>query len=292
MKNNDENILWVYNYAIAYRLLIIFTVGWLCSVAYDYSIISQRPNVLYQPIWGFQKIFMPKLASAWFFYSVVIVVFALCVYNFLFKKIICSIFIFFMVLWLNAVKWNYGTVSHAGHIFVLTHLFSIIIPNYFNLDRKITIYDVNVVKISLLGVLVTYSMAGFWKFASLMFTIYKGELDKVSWLHEDAVELNAIVGKMDLGNSVSEFMMKLYGIPYIWEVATVLVFLVQLTAVLAVFNRKYATLVMIVIISFHLFNTFCNNVIFSIAPVVVLILLFPYHLVFHLNFTKFKAKVV
>ena len=292
MKNKHQNIKWIYNYAVAYKLLMVFTILWLCYIIHDYIIISQRPNVLYQPIWGFQKLFMPKLVSSWVFGGVVLISLFLSIYSFFKKHIVYSLLLFIAVLWLNAIRWNYGSISHVGHIFVLGHLFSVVIPNYYTYSKKLTIYDVYLVKVSLLGVLVTYSMAGFWKFVSLILTIYKGELSQVSWLHKDAVELNAIVGKRTLDNLVSEFMMEIYQLPYIWEVSTVLVFVVQLTAVLAILNRKYASIVMFVLVCFHLFNTFFNDIVFNVAPIILLILLFPYHLIFKSDFHKFKSKFI
>lgn len=290
MENKD--LIWVYNYKKAYSLLMVFTVLWIFFVVYDYTIIIQRPSILYQPIWMFQKIFMPHPVSNVLFYVVAVSSLALSIYNIYKKNIISSLLLFLGVLWLNAIKWNYGCTSAVGHTFVLAHLFSIIVPSFSFLSKKLNIYDSYSVKVSLIGVLVTYSMAGFWKFLSLAKTIYTKNFDQVSWLHSDAVELNAIVGRRSLDNTVSEFMFNAYQIPYFWEVATVLVFAVQLTAVLAVFSRVYASFVLLILVCFHLFNTFFNDVVFNVAPAVLLILLFPYHTFFKKDYLAFKDNLV
>ncbi|NIJ43642.1 signal transduction histidine kinase [Wenyingzhuangia heitensis] len=291
MIDKKKDLSWVYNHVMANRALMLFTIIWTIYIVFDYNILIQRPVLLYEPIWGFQKLFLPSLIPPFLFVIIVLLSIGLSVFNFLSKSFFKCFLLAFLVMLLNAIRWNYGSTSHVGHLFILTHLFFAFTPNYNKRNIKAIRIDLKIVKLSLFGILITYSMAGFWKFLSLAKTVYIGDFKSVSWLHKDAVELNAITNRRMLDNEVSSFMFSLYQIPYIWEIATLLVFGIQLTAVLAVCSRKYANLVLVVLVSFHLFNTFFNDIIFNVAPIVLLILLFPYHLVFKNKFIDFKQRV-
>ncbi len=288
----NKKIPWAFNIFVAYKLLMIFTFFWLIYVVLDYSILIQRPASLYRPVWWIQSILLPKLMPIQYF---TLSIMLSCIMTFIClrkKRLIPSILLALLVLLLNSVRWNYGGSSHVGHTFVLTHLFFCLLPikqkihsNEFDLYAKI-------IKLPLIGVLITYSMAGIWKFLSITKTIYANNVHNVSWLHSDAVELNAIASKRSLDNTILDFMFELYQIPYIWEIITIFTFVIQLTAVFAVINRTFANIIMTVLVSFHLFNTFFNDIAFNTAPIILIIILFPYHIFLNNKYENFKKEFI
>ncbi len=279
----------VFNVAVYQKVLLILTFFWIVFIANDYSALTLRPESLYYPIWGFQKVFLPNLITPFLFYSLILSSLVLTVFCFFNKRVFVGLLLTVLVAFLNAVRWSYGATTHVGHVFILAHLFSFLLPDYFKVT-KVSKFDRSLIKLSGLGVLITYSMAGFWKFLSLFVFVIRRKYDEVSWLHKDAVELNAIVNRRSLDNTVSNVMLSLYEVPHIWEVLTVFVFTIQFTVVLAVFYRKYSYLVLIVLVSFHLYNVFFLDIVFYLAPLVLISLLLPYHLILNVKFRNFKIE--
>lgn len=99
----------------------------------------------------------------------------------------------------------------------------------------------------------------------------------MSWLHPQAVELNTIVSLRLNDHRPSSTLMKLYEIPFLWEILTLIIFLTQFFAIIGSFNKKLGYLVLFLLIMFHLYNGFVNETYFYVAPIVLVIFFFPFH---------------
>ena len=276
-----DNKKYIIDYYFSDFFLRIFSILWICYSVFSFHENLNRPKSLYEPIILFQKIFLPKLPSPILFYIITIASIFLCIYTIINKKIIFRIILFVLLLWLYAVKWNYNFFSHVGHLFLLTHLFTLFTPpiklNKHENNNSLKIKDFSeAIRWSLAGILVTYSMAGFWKFLSLFYKlIYKP--DDINWLSENAVELNAAVSKRIWDEHLSDFAINLYKIDYIWEIGTFFIFLVQLFAVLGAVNKKISYYVCSCLIIFHIYNIIYINTSFYVSIITLIIMFFPYH---------------
>ena len=278
---DSENKKYIIDYYYADVLLRIFTILWIGYVIFSYHENLNRPESLYEPIIWVQKWFMPTQPSLMAFYAIVIFSISLSIFTIINKQIVYRGILFLLLLWLNAVKWNYNFFSAVGHLFLLAHFFSIFIPpliiSKFNNDAfKIKQFSY-AIRWSYAGILITYTMAGTWKFIALFYKIIFHP-NKINWMHENAVELNAIVSARLWDEMVSITMLNIYDIPYIWQIATLFIFCFQLIAVLGAFHKKVSFLVLTSLLSFHIYNMFFINTSFFVSSIVLLIILFPYHL--------------
>ncbi len=285
--NNNDNDKFIIDYYYTDFFLRIFSIFWIFYVVYCYHINASRPESLYEPIIWLQRVLMPKPPSVFLFYTLVVLSLGLSLYTIKSKKIIYRIILFSLLLWLNMIKWNYNFFSHVGHLFLIAHFFTICVPstkiNNISKPEDVTYYAKTIKWINA-GILVTYTMAGIWKFGALFYKLIFRPKD-INWISEDAVELNAIVSAKIWDESVSEFMLNLYETPFIWEISTILIFAFQLIAVLGGFNKKLSVLILISLLVFHIYNIIFINTSFYTASFVLLIFLFPYH-----QFTFFKLK--
>jgi len=277
----DENEKFIIDYSYADVLLRIFSIFWIGYIIFVFHENLNRPASLFEPIIWLQKLFISSIPSLYLFYSIIIISLFLCIYTIFNKKIVYRGILFLLLLWLNTLKWNYNFFSHVGHLFLLAHFFTIFIPskniNSLNSKNDIRLFS-NSIRWAYAGVLITYTMAGFWKFLSLFHKlIYQSKL--INWMSEDAVELNAIVSSRIWDESVSISMLKIYEIPFIWQAATLFIFCIQLIAVLGAFNKKLSYIVLAGLLIFHLYNILFINTFFYVSSIVLLILLLPYHLV-------------
>ena len=283
-----DNNLFIIDYAFADFFLRIFSLFWVTYVVFSYQENNARPISLYKPVIWFQEWFLSSLPSPVLFYSIVLITCFLCVYTIVNKNILYRTVLFFLLLWLNTIKWNYNFFSHVGHLFLLAHFFTIFIPSK-NIDTFTNYKDKKSFSLAIrwayAGVLVTYSLAGFWKFSSLFYkTIFKS--NAINWLSEDAVELNAIVSARIWDEQISKTMLNIYEIPYIWEIGTFFIFLIQFIAVLGAFNKRMSYFILTFLLIFHIYNMLFINTHFYVASFVLIILLFPYH-----KFTSSKTPV-
>ncbi len=271
----EEDVLYLYDFRVFDKIVAVFSIIWTLYIVWLYqNVLLPRPESLYMPIYWFQKVFMPTLPSPVYFYTVVILTLLLLVLNYVRQHVYYRIILFLLILWLNALKWNYNFVSHVGHIFVLTYFFSI----FLNFDKGAN--DIRGKAIAVhwfqAGILLTYTLAGVWKFIGLFYKLFI-ETQKMSWLNEHAIELNAIVSKRIHDEFPSAFILKLYAIPYVWEVLTVCIFFIQLFSILGALNKRLSYFFLAGLIIFHLYNSILNNTDFYVAIITLIILFFPYH---------------
>lgn len=288
--NQLENEKFIYDYSFADVLLRIFSIVWIGHVINAFQENLNRPSSLFEPLIWIQKWVSPNLPSIFLFYAVISIAVFLCVYTIFNKKIIYRFFLFLLLLWLNTIKWNYNFFSHVGHLFLLAHLFTLFIPSK-TIEKLNSTIEIKQFAYSIrwayAGVLITYTMAGFWKFLAL-FSKLIFHPNQVSWLSKNAAELNAIVSAHLWDETVSNAMLKFYDIPLIWQIGTLVIFTAQLFAVLGAFNKKLSYYILATLVLFHLYNILFINTHFYTSTFVLLILLFPYHLLNNTGYTKIE----
>lgn len=277
--NQDENEKFIYDYSFSDVLLRIFSIAWVGYVIYSFEETKNRPIGLFEPLIWIQKWLSPNLPSNFLFYTVISISVFLCIYTIFNKKIIYRVILFLLLLWLNTIKWNYNFFSHVGHLFLLAHFFTLFIPSKTikQLNSSIEIKQFSYsIRWAYAGVLITYTMAGFWKFLAL-FSKLLFHPNQINWLSENAANLNAIVSTRLWDETVSNIMLKFYDIPLFWQIGTLTIFTAQLFAILGAFNKKIACLILTILVFFHLYNMLFINTHFYASTFVLLILLFPYH---------------
>jgi hypothetical protein len=290
--NLEDNSKYVFDYYYSNLLLRIFSICWIAYVIYVFEEISYRPNDLYEPVIFFQQLFMPFLPSPYLFYSIASIAVFLCFFTIFKNNISYRILLFLLLMWLNAVKWNYNFFSHVGHLFLLAHFFTIFLPPI-NFNKTIIKEELDVFSISirwsLFGVLSTYTMAGIWKFGSLTYKLIFNQ-SEINWLSENAVELNAIVSSRLWDEKVSNSMLSLYEIPFIWQIGVLIIFTFQLIAIFGAFNKNTSYYVLLVLIIFHIYNIIFINTSFYVSSIILVILLFPYHSIRLKEYQAFLVK--
>lgn len=269
-----ENLYYLHDYKIADKLFSIFTILWCLFQINVYQELITRPESLYSPMVWFQRLFMPTLPSNIYFSVILTTTLFFSLLRFLYPyKITYRIIVFIGVLWLNALKWNYNFFSHVGHLFLLAHFLSLFLTPHSlvgNVKKK-----VSEIRIFQFGILFTYTFAGVWKIGGLTYKILF--TNKMSWLHPQAVELNTIVSLRLNDHRPLPILMKIYEIPFLWEILTLIIFLTQFFAIIGSFNKKLSAIILFFLVSFHLYNSFFIETDFYVSPIVLMIFFFPFH---------------
>jgi hypothetical protein len=277
----NTNKILVQNFLIANKLIHLLTIGWLFYIGFKYQIYSNILPILFQPASRIPELILPTFPSIIYFGTAWFVCLILLFLNFNLKLGAFLKFILFIILaWLNLIQFGYGYLSHTSHIMLLFYFNSIFIQisdaNDFNSVRKQILY-------LHLSILMTYTLAGFWKLSSLIYKILF-QPHEFNWLHPLSFLTNAIVSyriyDLDFAPFFSAFM-----IPYFWQIAYLLMVFIQLFAVFAAFNIKIQPYFAVLMVIFHALNAFLFKIVFIMQPMIILLLFFPYHFI-HKNSIK------
>ena len=274
--NQSENINYIIDYYYADKLLKIFTFLWILYVIFCFHENQQRAEILHEPIIWIQKVFNYNKYECYIFTIISMFFCLICILN---NNILPRLILFLCIMYLNAVKWHYNVFSHVGHLLLLAHFTTIFIPRIKfteHLSKKAKKEYSYAIRWALAGILATYTLAGIWKFLSLFYKIIKHP-NEVHWLHPYAVELNAIVSARYWDETISEKMLRIYEIPYIWEFGTIFIFFIEFIAIAASFRKNISYFIVTSIIIFHIYNIIFINTSFYVSSFVLLILFFPYH---------------
>lgn len=273
--NTREDNDFVIGYYFSDFFLRIFTFFWIGYIVFVYNENLHRPKSLYEPIVWIQKILMPELPSQYVFYSIVCLAVGICVITIRSKKIIFRFLLFLILLWFNCIKWNYNFFSHVGHLFLLSHFFTIFIIPQKKMEKK---EDATSIRWAMAGVLSTYTMAGIWKYTALFYKLFiNPPAQQATWVSKDAVELNAIVSARMWDETISQTSLSMYGINYVWEIGTLFIFFIQLISILGGFNKKLSFFIVPFLVFFHTYNTWFINTSFYVSVITLIILFFPYY---------------
>jgi hypothetical protein len=272
---HNEAISLAHNRYYGDLLMRFLLFGWLVFQFYTYFLMADRPLELFAPINWFDKLFMPSLPSSWVWTSIWISAFAL---NGLLvvrgEAFWPRILLAALVMYINCIRWKYGFFSHVGHMIVLYHLLGALLPR-----KRFFVDDLeeyaNAIKWLYVGLLGTYTFAGAWKVIGLVYKMF-WHPEQINWLHPLGMKLNSIVGYRDWDMPL-EVINNLYQVNWPWQIAFVLMLILQVFSVFGALRPQLTLYVAIGNILFHLINSFLIHIEFYLAPMVLLVTFFPYH---------------
>ncbi|WP_313375348.1 hypothetical protein [Chishuiella sp.] len=282
--NNIEDDKYLIDYIISDKVFKIFTILWILHIVFLYNQrLSFSEKDIFIPLLDFQKIFLPTYPSFLYFYSITIIGITSAIWSIQKSTILPRIILLFCVLWLNAFKWSFGSISHSGHLLILTHFFSLFLVFKSNYNIRSFVCQI---KYFQFGILLTYTIAGLWKLLFLIKDSFFPKKQYTTWLDPEAVKTNAIINLLDKDYIANGWMEKMYNIPIIWQIAVLGVFFIQLISIIGVINKKCSYFIALGLISFHLYNQYFTLTYFYPAIFTLLIIFFPYHLFIKNDFIK------
>ena len=269
----DYKELTVFNYKVAYYVMRIFGLYWVVQQYFNFSHISGRPASLYEPHFYIQKLIFPHYPSATAFVTLLIILALLFLWTLFKQSALINVFIFLLMAVINLpVAFNYSGL-HFNHLILLGFFLSIfLLPK--NLKSK---NDYKWVQYFYLGLLCTYSIAGFSKFLGIAKNLINHS-GKLLWIDLNAAKVNTYVNYWIDDMMPPQWMQDLYQYPYLWVILTMGAIAVQASCFLGAFSRKYLTFIMLFLFSFHLYTALFVIADFKDAKYFILVAFFPYHL--------------
>jgi hypothetical protein len=258
-----------------------FVIGWLFFQLYTYHLTAGRPVILFEPYNWFDRIFMPKFPQIWIWYPIWILTFGL---NFLLifrgENKWARILLGFLILYINCIRWKYEFFSHVGHLLVLYHLLGMFLPRLSKIDAKnseLLDYRKAIIWLNI-GIFATYTMAGVWKLIGLVYKLF-WHPDHINWLHPLAMKVNSIIGYRDWDENLG-ILDTLYSVLLPWQIAFWLMLFFQSTSIFGAIKQELTPIYALVNILFHLVNAYLIHIEFFVAPLLLLVLYFPYEKIF------------
>ena len=263
--------LTVYNYKISYFGIRIFTLYWLYDQLNFYKIFLKRPTDFYIPNLWLQKVFFLVFPSEFYFYSLVTLCVISLIISVLKPNVLFNVICFILIGLINLPIRGYHGLSHTNHVLILCFFFSI-----FLIPKKLKENDYKYVQFYYAGLLITYSLAGFWKFISMAKDIVSRDPD-ISWLELNAAKLNTFTNYHFADLQPPEYILKLYEYPKLWIFITITGILFQTLSIFGAFSRKFLNFTLFFLLCFHFYTKY-----FVIADLMVMkygliVLFFPYH---------------
>lgn len=254
--------------------------GWFIYQTNTYHLMADRPEELFAPINWFDKLFMSSFPHWLVWYTVIGLA------SFLNFRLVIKgdakwerIGLGVLILWINCIRWKYEFFSHVGHIMVLYHLLGMFLPRKDRLEdeEETLLYD-KAIKWLYAGLLIGYTMSGLWKLIGLAYkSIFKPE--QINWMHPLAMKLNSIVGYRDWDEPIGD-LMNWYEVSWPWQIAFVGMMFLQIFSALGAMRTQLTPWIALGNIMFHLINVVLIRIEFYVAPMMLLVIFFPYHLVF------------
>lgn len=269
--NLDYRKLTVFNYQMAYYFFRIFTFVWLWDQVQLYKIRAARPAEFYAPKVWIEKLIFPEFPSPVYFGFFCVVLVLSLLWSLLKPTYIANFLIFLSVAVINLPISGYISMSHTNHVLILFYFFSI-----FLLPTGLKESDYRYVQYIYLGLLGTYSLAGFWKLGSVAKHIVKGA-PEVSWMDPNAAWYNTLWNYYTVDVPVPEWMVQLYQFPHIWVIVTLTGIVFQFLCFLGAFSRKYLTFTLMFLLVFHYYTKYFVLADLYIMKIGLIFLFFPYH---------------
>lgn len=259
------------------QALLLFTYLWLLYKAYNYYILTLRPEATFVGVKTFWIEFK-NLPSPFIFISLFIIAIVSLTTSVINIKYTLSRFILlFCLLLLNLPEWGYGHTAHVNHFFLICHLFGAIIPNRLKSNNSIE-ESHKLFTYYFLGILTPYLISGLWKWIGLFYKIIFKPND-VHWLHSKAAYFNAFL-QFDAHDIDIRNLLPIYQTPYIWQILFMFYLFLMSIIIIAAYKQVLLPWAGLFLISFHLLNTIAFNIPFYTAPITLACIFFPYHLFF------------
>ena len=264
--------LTIFNYKILYFVLRIFGLYWLFIQFTKFLDYTNRPSILYEPVFKLQKLIFPEFPSLLVFTILVSFCGVLLITTLFKQSYFLNILIFLLATIINLpINANYG-VHHDAHIIILSFFLSI-----FLLPKELKDDDYKLVQYFYLGLLVTYSLAGLSKILGTIKNLIK-QTDKVLWIDKNAAKYNTFDNYYRADVIVPFWIKNLYNYENFWVFITIIGILAQFLCFLGAFNRKLLTFFMIFLFVFHLYTMKFVLAEFEGTNIFILVAFFPYHI--------------
>lgn len=263
--------LTVFNFKVSYFLFRIFTVFWLFEQVQFFNRFAKRAHELYEPTVWFQKIVMPVFPLDLLYYLVVFLTAALLIFSLFRFSVLINILLFFLVAYISLPVVAYRGVSHTNHVLILSYFFSIFLN-----PRKLEDQDYKYVQIYYLGLLITYSLAGFWKLVSATKDLVTAN-PEISWFETNAAKYNTMLNYMIVDEKTPLWMLKVYEYENLWIALTIIGIVLQTLCFLGAFSRKYLTFCLLFLLTFHFYTVYFVIADLRIMKYGLIVLFFPYH---------------
>lgn len=273
--------LTVFNFKVSYYLFRIFTLFWLFEQVQFFKIFTKRAHELYEPTVWLQKIVMPVFPPELLYYFVVFLTAGLLIFSLFRFSVFINILLFFLVAYISLPVVAYHGVNHTNHVLILSYFFSLFLN-----PRKLKDQDYNYVQIYYLGLLMTYSLAGFWKLVSATKDLVTANPD-ISWFETNAAKYNTMLNYMIVDEKTPLWMLKVYDYENLWIVVTIIGIVLQALCFLGAFSRKYLTFCLLFLLTFHFYTVYFVIADLRIMKYGLIVLFFPYHYFYtwiHKNF--------
>jgi hypothetical protein len=270
--------VFLYNFYRANKGILLLTIYWLIFKLYNYFDLIQRPIQLYEPMNYFARLLMPSLPSAWIFVSAIMLGIALST-TLLFRpnSIFLRLLLSFIVLWVNAFQWSWGFESVVSHTLLFSHLCTILISfktSEVVLEKRML--TVKMIKLFYVCILTTYILSALWKWVGLAYKLFF-RVEDINWLSDIGALSNALISFRNYDFDY-QWLFPLFVFPFIWQFLFLLMSFLQTICLWAAFRFQLQPFYAFVFFIFHLVNSVVFNTIFITAPLVMVILFFPYHL--------------
>ena len=263
--------LTVFNFKVSYYLFRIFTLLWLHEQVQFFNRFTKRAHELYEPTVWFQKIVMPVFPSDLLYYFVVFLTAGLLIFSLFRFSVLINILLFFLVAYISLPVVAYRGVSHTNHILILSYFFSVFLN-----PRKLEDQDYKYVQIYYLGLLITYSLAGFWKLVSATKDLVTAN-PEISWFETNAAKYNTMLNYMIVDEKTPLWMLKVYEYENLWIAVTIIGIVLQTLCFLGAFSRKYLTFCLLFLLTFHFYTVYFVIADLRIMKYGLIVLFFPYH---------------
>lgn len=273
--------LTVYNYKISYFLFRVFTLFWLVEQYNFYQRILKRKTELYSPSNFLQQFILPTFPSELIFCSLIFITTCITIFSLYKQSVILNILLFIFTGIVSMPIAGYFGLSHTNHLLILFYFFSI-----FLLPKNLKTNDYKYVQYHYLGLLSTYTLAGFWKLVAMGLDFTKNN-PKISWYETGAAKYNSIYNYFMIDKSIPSWMEYLYSYENLWVVLTTGGILMQTLSFLGAFNRKILNIVLLFLFTFHLYTKYFVIADLKIMKYGLLFIFFPYH---YFKSTKFFNK--
>ena len=263
--------LTVFNFKVSYFLFRVFTLFWLLEQLNFFNRFAKRADELYQPTVWIQKIVMPTFPSELVYYFFIFVTACFLILSLFRYSVIINILLFFLVSYISLPVVAYRGVSHTNHVLILSYFFSMFLN-----PMKLKERDYKYVQIYYLGILITYSLAGFWKLVSATKDFVTSN-PEISWFETNAAKYNTMFNYMIIDEKAPHWILKIYDFENLWVGVTIIGIVLQTLCFLGAFSRKYLTFCLLFLVTFHFYTVYFVIADLRIMKYGLIVLFFPYH---------------
>jgi hypothetical protein len=258
------------------RALLLWSCVWLAIRWFRYTSVSQRPEVLYDPLTWLGALVFPTPPSEPVWYALFVLCFVsivLCLWRP--QLIPARVALAACALLLMTPEFAHGHIEHINHLFLVAHTLAIFLPLGRPAHEREAILQAEATEWYLAALLFPYMMAGVWKWVDM--TIRQVVKPGMTWLHPDALAIVSTNSHRQLDLPL-DFSAALVDVGPLAVVGYVTLASIFLASSIAAFRRPLLFIILPVIVTFHVVNFFTLNVLFLTTCIVAAVLFTPYEL--------------